>query len=125
MKLADFLTENLKDKKLASVIEDLGTAAKQISHAVGRSGLLGLRGAAGGKNIHDEQVQKLDDYSNQTLKRVLAKNADVLAIASEEEEDVVDVSAGKKAGYVVAFDPLDGSSNIDINLPVGTIFSVL
>jgi fructose-1,6-bisphosphatase I len=124
MVLSNFLAKQ-SDKELSSVVGDLAQAAKQISYAVQRSGLLGLHGAAGAQNIHNEQVQKLDEFSNSTLKDCLSANQYVLALASEEEENIVDASKGKQEGFVVAFDPLDGSSNIDINMPVGTIFSIL
>lgn len=106
-------------------MSDIASIGKKIAHEVQRSGLLGLHGSASGKNVHDEEVQKLDERSNEIVKDILGSNERIVALASEEEEDVVDVSNGKKNGYIVAFDPLDGSSNIDINMPVGTIFSVL
>ncbi len=124
MLLSDYLSKQ-SDNRLVFVISDLAEAGKQISQAVQRSGLLGLHGAAGSQNIHDEQVQKLDEFSNQAIKDTLAANKYVLALASEEEENIVDVSKAKEDGLVVAFDPLDGSTNIDINMPVGTIFSIL
>lgn len=111
--------------KLNLIIADIANGGKKISHEVQRSGLLDLHGAAGGQNVHDDEVQKLDERSNDILKEVLSANEHVIGLASEEEKDVVDVSTGKNTGYLVAFDPLDGSSNIDINMPVGTIFSVL
>lgn len=125
MTLTHYLAENAKDKKLALVIEELASASKQIVHAVQRSGLLGLHGAAGGQNVHSDEVQKLDEFSNEAIKNALSTSEHVLALASEEEADMVNVSAGKNSGFVVAFDPLDGSSNIDVNMPVGTIFSIL
>jgi fructose-1,6-bisphosphatase I len=112
-------------KELGVVIADIAAIGKEIAHQVQRSGLLNLHGAAGSQNVHSEQVQKLDIASNTIMKDILSKNEQLLAIASEEEETVVDCSNGKTAGYIAAFDPLDGSSNIDTNMPVGTIFSVL
>ncbi|HEX5455782.1 MAG TPA: hypothetical protein VFW77_00250, partial [Candidatus Saccharimonadales bacterium] len=127
--LNHYLLEHLKghshQSELRLIISDIAEIGKKISHEVQRSGLLGLHGAAGGQNVHDEEVQKLDERSNMIMKEILADNEYVVAIASEEEADVVDVSAGKLRGYLAAFDPLDGSSNIDVNMPVGTIFSVL
>lgn len=111
--------------ELNLIISDIAEIGKKIAHEVQRSGLLDLHGAAGGQNVHDDEVQKLDERTNEIMKDMLAGNEHVIGLASEEEEDVVDVSAGKTHGYLVAFDPLDGSSNIDINMPVGTIFSVL
>lgn len=127
--LSHYLLQHLdghEDKrKLDLIISDIASVGKKISHEVQRSGLLDLHGAAGGQNIHAEEVQKLDEHSNEIAKEILSANEHLIGLASEEEEDVVDVSEGKKHGYVIAFDPLDGSSNIDTNMPVGTIFSVL
>jgi len=111
--------------ELSLIISDIATIGKEISHNVQRSGLLGLHGAAGGKNIHSEEVQKLDEATNEIMKGILSANEHMLALASEEEQGVVDCSNGKTSGFIAAFDPLDGSSNIDVNMPVGTIFSVL
>ncbi|HYF97190.1 MAG TPA: class 1 fructose-bisphosphatase [Patescibacteria group bacterium] len=127
--LSHYLLEHLDgheiQEELSLIISDIASAGKKISHEVQRSGLLDLHGASGGQNIHDEEVQKLDEHSNSIVKDMLAENEYVIGLASEEEDDVVDVSDGKKSGYLVAFDPLDGSSNIDTNMPIGTIFSVL
>lgn len=111
--------------ELNLIISDIAELGKKISHEVQRSGLLDLHGAAGGQNIHDDEVQKLDERTNEIAKEILSPNEHIIGLASEEEEGVVDVSSGKTQGYIVAFDPLDGSSNIDTNLPVGTIFSIL
>lgn len=129
MTLSHYLLKHLDgtepQKELSLIIADIASAGREIAHNVQRSGLLDLHGAAGGENIHSEEVQKLDETSNELVKDFLAENEHILALASEEEEDVVDCSDGKKSGFIIAFDPLDGSSNIDINMPVGTIFSVL
>lgn len=129
MTLAHYLLQLSEDKKIPKevsiVMADIATACKEIAHQVQRSGLLDLHGAVGGTNVHAEEVQKLDDRSNEIMKSNLSQNDFIIGLASEEEEDVVDTSEGKKEGYIVAFDPLDGSSNIDINMPIGTIFSVL
>lgn len=129
MNLAHYLLKHLdgseSQKELSLIIADIASAGREIAHNVQRSGLLNLHGAAGGENVHAEEVQKLDETSNEIVKDVLADNEHILALASEEEESVVDCSEGKKTGFIAAFDPLDGSSNIDINMPVGTIFSVL
>ena len=129
MTLSHYLLEHLAgskiQKELSLIISDISSAGKEISHQVQRSGLLGLHGAAGGQNVHSDEVQKLDNQSNELIKKVLSVNEFIIGLASEEEQDVVDTSAGKSSGFIVAFDPLDGSSNIDINMPIGTIFSVL
>lgn len=124
--LEDYLSSELKEStETGSILSDLAEAGRKIAHEVQRSGLLDLHGAAGGQNVHDDEVQKLDERSNEIVKEILSANKHVIGLASEEEEDVVDVSSGRENGYLVAFDPLDGSANIDINMPVGTIFSVL
>ena len=127
MNLTHYLFEEAKDlpEGLASVLADIAAACKSISHDVDRSGLLGLHGDIGAENVQGEQQQILDDKSNTILKDTLAENEYVLAIASEEEDTVVDCADGTTKGYGVAYDPLDGSSNIDINASTGTIFSVL
>ena len=127
MNLTHYLFEEAKDlpEGLASVLADIAAACKSISHDVDRSGLLGLHGDIGAENVQGEQQQILDDKSNTILKDTLAENEYVLAIASEEEDTVVDCADGATKGFGVAYDPLDGSSNIDINASTGTIFSVL
>lgn len=122
--LSHLVNSDIQDE-LSLIISDIASAGKKISHEVQRSGLLDLHGIAGGQNIHAEEVQKLDNHSNELMKKILSENDFIIGMASEEEEHVVDSSNGKKSGFIVAFDPLDGSSNIDINMPVGTIFSVL
>lgn len=129
MTLSHYLLTHLRDSNIQAelnlIISDIADAGKKISHEVQRSGLLGLHGATGGQNIHSEEVQKLDDRTNAIMKSILSENEHIIGLASEEEKDIVDVSRGRSTGFIVAFDPLDGSSNIDINAPVGTIFSVL
>lgn len=124
--LSHYLLKELEnEQELGLILTDIAAIGKEIAHHVQRSGLLELHGAAGGTNVHSEEVQKLDITSNDIMKSILLSNEHMLALASEEEEGVVDCSAGKTNGYIAAFDPLDGSSNIDTNMPVGTIFSVL
>lgn len=127
--LSDYLSTRLHGREhqdeLNLIISDIAEVGKKISYQVQRSGLLDLHGAAGGQNIHEDEVQKLDEHTNEIAKEILGANEYIVGLASEEEDNVVDVSAGKKHGYLVAFDPLDGSSNIDTNMPIGTIFSVL
>lgn len=107
---------------LLSVIDSLLTASKEIAVCVNRGALAGVLGSTDAENIQGETQKKLDVISNQLLKNALLNNQYVCALASEEEDHVV---AGHSTGhYVVAFDPLDGSSNIDINGQIGTIFTV-
>lgn len=129
MTLSHYLLDHLNDsefqQELNMIISDIAGAGKQIAHEVSRSGLLDLHGAMGSKNIHDEEVQKLDDRANEIFKNSLSDNKNIVGLASEEEKTHLDVSGGQTTGFLVAFDPLDGSSNIDINASVGTIFSIL
>lgn len=111
---------------LVLIMSDLATIGKYISREVNRAGLAGIRGTAGMTNIQNEEVQKLDVFANTTCKEYLRSTGHFAALASEEEETVVDMGEyGKDARYVIAFDPLDGSTNIDANAGIGTIFSVL
>jgi fructose-1,6-bisphosphatase I len=107
---------------LASVILSLTTTTREIAARVHQGALAGVLGSAAVENVQGETQKNLDVIANELLKNALAANPQVLAVASEEEEFVVAAnSAGK---FVVAFDPLDGSSNIDINGQIGTIFTI-
>ncbi len=109
--------------ELSKLLRDIGLAAKIVNEQVNKAGLVNILGSYGQKNIHGEQVQKLDVYANTILKEVLTASEICAGIASEEEDSFVDFenSEGK---YVITIDPLDGSSNIDVNIPVGTIFGI-
>jgi fructose-1,6-bisphosphatase I len=101
-------------------------ATKFIASRVRRAGLLDIIGAAGQTNVQGEVVQKLDLVANQALLQCVSSRGNVAVIASEENEDPLVVHQDRRDGkYVVMFDPLDGSSNIDVNVSIGTIFSVL
>lgn len=108
---------------LISVINTLLTAAKEISHRLHQGSLAGILGSTLDENIQGETQKKLDVVSNQLIKNMLLETNLVHAVASEEEDDIV--QGNKDAKYLVAYDPLDGSSNIDINGSVGTIFSIM
>lgn len=124
IELSHYLHEEVSgDKGVLSVIMDVATASKRISHEVERSGLYELHGTVGATNIQGEEVQILDDRCNQTMKDLLMGNNAVAVLASEEEDSVV--ACNTSGRLAVAFDPIDGSSNIDINASVGTIFSIL
>jgi fructose-1,6-bisphosphatase I len=111
------------DPQLVSLIDSITTTCKNIAERLRGGALSGLYGSAEQENVQGEVQKKLDVISNDLLKQVLLANRSVAGIASEEEDDVI---AGNPEGdYLVTFDPLDGSSNIDINVTVGTIFSVL
>lgn len=107
---------------LIMLIRTLLAGCKEISFRVSQGQLAGVLGSTLDENIQGETQKKLDVVSNQLLKDILLEDESVKAIASEEEDDVV---AGHENGqYIVAFDPLDGSSNIDINGQIGTIFTI-
>lgn len=122
-RLIPTLRNDQVDEALISVINSLQICAKEISFRVGQGELAGVLGSTLSENIQGETQKKLDILSNQLIKEILLECQHVRAVASEEEEGIV---LGHENGkYLVAFDPLDGSSNIDINSMVGTIFSVL
>jgi fructose-1,6-bisphosphatase I len=112
--------------EFTSVLHDLELAAKMINREVIRAGLVDILGYAGSVNVHGEKVQKLDQFAHETIYRVLGSTGQLAVMASEEDEDIIPIPSGQPIGkYVVNFDPLDGSSNIDANVNIGTIFSVL
>jgi fructose-1,6-bisphosphatase I len=121
-KIMSVLQDDWVNESLKSVIETLLGAATEIAFRVNQGALAGVLGATQSENIQGETQKKLDVIANQIMKDALLNNKHVRAIASEEEDEVV---AGNESGaYVVAFDPLDGSSNIDINGQIGTIFTL-
>ncbi len=108
---------------LTLLLTQIEEAAKIIASHANRSGLVDILGKTGNKNAYDEEVQKLDEYSNNLLVKTLFESGQVFALASEELPDIL-YSPKKTGDYFVCFDPLDGSSNIDINCPIGTILSI-
>lgn len=124
MKLNDFITKQSENSdELADLLNDITQACIQISASVNKAGLLDLLGAAGNSNVQGEEVQKLDAFSDNLLIEQLKKGKHCAGIGSEEDENFIDFNKAN-AEYVVLFDPLDGSSNIDVNISIGTIFSV-
>jgi fructose-1,6-bisphosphatase I len=107
-----------------SLLNQLAFGAKLITSRVRRAGLANVLGYTGKTNVQGEEVQKLDEEANETLIRALERRGTCAAIASEEMEEIHVLPPGPRAKYVVAFDPLDGSSNIDVNISIGTIFGV-
>lgn len=112
--------------ELSRLLRDIGIAAKIVNREVNKAGLADILGEAGETNVQGEDVKKLDVYANEQFIRALKRGGECLAVASEENEDLVvtDSPVSKNARYVVAIDPLDGSSNIDVNVNIGTIFSI-
>jgi fructose-1,6-bisphosphatase I len=112
--------------ELSSLLRDLGLAAKRVNVEVNKAGLVDILGDAGSINVQGEDVKKLDIFANNQFMKVLQHGISCAGIASEELDDIVvfDDEISNNAKYVVMFDPLDGSGNIDVNISIGTIFSV-
>ncbi len=113
--------------ELSKLINAIRLAAKVVNHEVNKAGLVDILGAAGETNIQGEDQQKLDVYANEKFKQTLKNREIVCGIGSEEEEGYIEVNSHDERHqnkYVVLMDPLDGSSNIDVNVSVGTIFSI-
>lgn len=130
--LGEFIIENQSSFKytsgeLSRLINSIRLAAKVVNHEVNKAGLVDIIGAAGETNIQGEDQQKLDVYANTKFIQTLKNRNIVCGIASEEEDDFITINSqdeNHQNKYVVLIDPLDGSSNIDVNVSVGTIFSV-
>ena len=111
--------------ELGWLLSGITLATKMIEAKIRAAGLAGIYGAFGAENVQGEQQQKLDVYANQALLHCLGMRDSVAALVSEEDERPVTFDRGLDGGkYIIVFDPLDGSSNIDVNVNVGTIFSV-
>jgi fructose-1,6-bisphosphatase I len=108
------------------LLRDLGLAAKRVNVEVNKAGLVDILGDHGSVNVQGEDVKKLDIFANNQFMKVLQHGISCAGIASEELDDIVvfDDEISNNAKYVVMFDPLDGSGNIDVNISIGTIFSV-
>jgi len=130
--LGEFIIENQSDfafssGELSRLVNSIRLAAKVVNHEVNKAGLVDIIGAFGEKNIQGEDQQKLDVYANNTFIKTLTNREIVCGIASEENDDFIIIEGAHKDNknkYVVLMDPLDGSSNIDVNVSVGTIFSI-
>lgn len=130
--LAEFITEQqiLKPEatgNLTRLLYDISIAAKIVNREINKAGLVDILGEIGDENVQGEPVKKLDIYANDAFISSLNAGGQCAAIASEENEDIIvlDGANAEKGRYLVCMDPLDGSSNIDVNVSVGTIFSVL
>lgn len=111
--------------ELSAILLQLGLAAKIISLEVNKAGLVDILGFTGENNKSGDQVKKLDIYAHEMLIKAMDHGGHFCVMASEEEEDIIHLPPNKKIGkYVLLFDPLDGSSNIDANISIGTIFSI-
>jgi fructose-1,6-bisphosphatase I len=108
-----------------SLLSEIATAAKVLSREVNKAGLIDILGYHGGLNVHGEVVQKLDQFANDTFIKILQHTGHLIGIASEEMEEPYQIpDAYPKGKYVFLMDPLDGSSNIDVNISIGSIFSI-
>ena len=113
--------------ELTRLINSIRLAGKIVNHEVNKAGLVDILGTAGEENIQGEDQQKLDVYANEVFIKNLVNREIVCGIASEEEDDFISIQGNNNKNenkYVVLIDPLDGSSNIDVNVSVGTIFSI-
>ncbi len=129
--LGQFIIEKQNDfpyakGELSRLLRDIGIAAKIVNREVNKAGLVEILGETGETNVQGEKVKKLDVFANEQFIAALKAGGECCAIASEENEEIipVDNAVSTNAKYVVAMDPLDGSSNIDVNVSVGTIFSI-
>jgi fructose-1,6-bisphosphatase I len=130
--LGEFIIENQAEFKYSSgelsrLINSIRLAAKVVNHEVNKAGLVDIIGAAGDTNIQGEDQQKLDVYANEKFIQTMSNRNIVCGIGSEENDDFIAINSldeNNQNKYVVLIDPLDGSSNIDVNVSVGTIFSV-
>ncbi len=112
--------------ELSGLLRDIGLAAKRINVEVNKAGLVDILGDAGSVNVQGEDVKKLDVFANNQMIGVLHHGVSCAGVGSEENDDIVvfEDEISKKSKYVVLMDPLDGSGNIDVNVSIGTIFSV-
>ena len=130
--LGEFIIENQQafpysSGELSRLINSIRLAAKVVNHEVNKAGLVDITGPAGATNVQGEDQQKLDVYAHEKFIQTLTNREIVCGIASEENDDFITIKGSNgdhQNKYVVLMDPLDGSSNIDVNVSVGTIFSV-
>lgn len=130
--LGEFIIENQKDFKYSSgeltrLLSSIKLASKIVNQKVNQAGLTDILGSLGKENIQGETQQKLDVFANEVFIRTLSQREVVCGIASEENDDFIEIQScinSEMSKYVVLIDPLDGSSNIDVNVSVGTIFSI-
>ena len=129
--LGQFIIEKQTDfpyakGELSRLLRDIGIAAKIVNREVNKAGLMDILGDAGSTNIQGESQKKLDVFANEQFISALQSGGECCIVVSEENDEYIyiDSEISKNAKYIVAIDPLDGSSNIDVNVSVGTIFSI-
>lgn len=111
--------------EFSALLNDIALAAKIIGREVNKAGLVDILGFTGGTNVHGEEVRKLDEYADAVIFRALDHTGRLCVMASEEQEEIIPIPERFPCGnYVLFYDPLDGSSNIDANVSIGTIFSI-
>ncbi|MEL6802951.1 MAG: fructose-bisphosphatase class I, partial [Bacteroidota bacterium] len=129
--LGEFIIRNRNDfpfdtSELARLLNSIRLAAKMVNHEVNKAGLVDITGSVGSTNVQGEDQQKLDVFAHDTFVNTLVNRQIVCGLVSEESEEFITVAGPDNRHsnkYVVLIDPLDGSSNIDVNAPVATIFS--
>ncbi|MEJ7823738.1 MAG: class 1 fructose-bisphosphatase, partial [Chitinophagaceae bacterium] len=129
--LDEFTIQQLRDfpkatGELSGLLRDIGLAAKRVNVEVNKAGLVDILGDTGSINVQGEEVKKLDAYANDQFVGVLRHGISCAGIASEELDDIVifDDPVSNNSKYICMFDPLDGSTNIDVNVSIGTIFCI-
>lgn len=129
--LGQFIIEKQADfpyakGELSRLLRDIGIAAKIVNREVNKAGLVDILGEAGTTNVQGESQKKLDVYANEQFITALQSGGECCIVVSEENDEYIyiDSEISKNAKYIVAIDPLDGSSNIDVNVAVGTVFSI-
>ncbi|SDF12446.1 fructose-1,6-bisphosphatase I [Mucilaginibacter pineti] len=127
--LGQFIIEKQADfafakGELSRLLRDIGIAAKIVSREVNKAGLMNIYGETGDVNVQGERQKGLDVFANEHFISALSSGGECCAVASEEVNELIIIPGGEKAKYVVCIDPLDGSANIDVNVGVGTIFSI-
>jgi fructose-1,6-bisphosphatase I len=129
--LGQFIIEKQADfpyakGELSRLLRDIGIAAKIVNREVNKAGLVDILGDVGQTNIQGEEQKKLDVYANEQFIAALSSGGECCIVATEEEDDIhhINSKVSQNAKYIVCIDPLDGSSNIDVNVAVGTIFSI-
>lgn len=111
---------------LSDILRHMALSAKLIAREVNKAGLVDILGATGGRNVHGEQVKKLDEFADDVIFAAFDHTGLLCCMASEENEEILHIPERFPTGkYSLLYDPLDGSSNIDANVSIGTIFSVL
>ena len=111
--------------EFSNLLTDIAIAAKVVSREVNKAGLVEILGFTGISNVHGEQVQKLDEYADNVFRQILLHSGRICVMNTEESVNAIKVPKGVTSGrYAINIDPLDGSSNIDVNVSIGTIFGI-